>query len=167
MDAPDPVPSPIATPGVGPGCSPTRPGNVANRAAGPEQLRAAVDGAALGPWLDCLPEGLSTRVGAHGSALSGGQAQRIALDRVLLADRPVVVLDEPGEHLDPQLADRVTAVALAAAADRSVVLVTHRMAHTGTCDEVLVLIDGRVAQRGSPGELAGWYAEAARARVGS
>jgi thiol reductant ABC exporter CydC subunit len=133
---------------------------LANRTAGPEELQAAIEGAALGPWLDSLPEGLATRVGAHGSAVSGGQAQRIALARVLLADRPVVVLDEPGEHLDPPLADRVTAAALAAAGDRSVVLVTHRMAHTGACDEVLVLIDGRVAQRGSPRELAGWYAEA-------
>jgi len=133
---------------------------LANRAAGPDQVRAAIDAAALGPWLESLPEGLATRVGAHGSAVSGGQAQRIALARVLLADRPVVVLDEPGEHLDPALADRVTEAALAATGDRSVVLVTHRMAHTGACDEVLVLIDGRVAQRGSPGELAGWYAEA-------
>lgn len=133
---------------------------LADRDAGPERVRAAIDRAALGPWVDSLPAGLQTRVGAHGSAVSGGQAQRIALARVLLADRPVVVLDEPGEHLDPQTADRVTAAALTAAGDRTVVLITHRMAHTGSCDEVLVLIDGRVVQRGAPGDLAGWYAEA-------
>ena len=74
---------------------------LANREASAEQMRAAVEGAQLDGWIDGLPAGLATRVGAHGSAVSGGQAQRIALARVLLADRPIVVLDEPGEHLDP------------------------------------------------------------------
>ena len=82
------------------------------------------------------------------------------LARVLLADRGIVVLDEPGEHLDPAMADRVTATALTATAGRSAVLITHRMAHTGACDEVIVLIGGRVVQRGAPDSLSGWYAEA-------
>ena len=133
---------------------------LANRGAGPEQLRAALEGAALADWVDALPAGLATRVGAHGSAVSGGQAQRIALARVLLADRPVVVLDEPGEHLDPVMADQVTATALVATAGRSVLLITHRMAHTGDCDEVIVLSEGAVVARGTPGALTGWYAEA-------
>jgi thiol reductant ABC exporter CydC subunit len=136
---------------------------LANRAATDAQLRAALEGAALAEWVDGLPAGLATRVGAHGSAVSGGQAQRIALARVLLAGRPIVVLDEPGEHLDPAMADQVTAAALAATEGRSVVLITHRMAHTWACEEVAVLIDGRVVQRGAPDVLAavdGWYAEA-------
>lgn len=82
---------------------------LANRGATDAQLRAAVVGAALDEWVDGLPDGLRTRVGAHGAAVSGGQAQRIALARVLLADRPLVVLDEPGEHLDPQI-DRKSVV---------------------------------------------------------
>jgi ATP-binding cassette subfamily C protein CydCD len=133
---------------------------LANRGATDAQLRAAIEAVALGPWIDALPLGLATRVGAHGSAVSGGEAQRIALARVLLADRPVVVLDEPGEHLDPAMADQVTAAAMAATAGRSVVLITHRMAHTGRCAEVIVLTGGRVAERGEPGTLGGWYAEA-------
>ena len=133
---------------------------LANRGATQQQLRAAIELAALDAWIDSLPAGLGTRVGAHGSAVSGGQAQRIALARVLLADRPVVVLDEPGEHLDPVMADLITAAALNTTQGRSVVLITHRMAHTGDCDEVLVLHEGRVVQRGSPAELrsaGGWY----------
>ena len=133
---------------------------LANRGATQQQLRAAIELAALDTWIDSLPAGLGTRVGAHGSAVSGGQAQRIALARVLLADRPVVVLDEPGEHLDPVMADLITAAALNTTQGRSVVLITHRMAHTGDCDEVLVLHEGRVVQRGSPAELrsaGGWY----------
>jgi ATP-binding cassette subfamily C protein CydCD len=133
---------------------------LANRGATDAEVRAAVVAAELDGWVDSLPAGLATRVGAHGSAVSGGQAQRIALARVLLADRPAVVLDEPGEHLDPAMADRITDAALAALDGQSVVLVTHRMAHTGACDEVIVLRDGRVEQRGEPGLLTGWYAEA-------
>jgi len=133
---------------------------LANREAGADQLRAAVESAALGPWIATLPRGLATRVGAHGAAVSGGEAQRIALARVLLADRPVVVLDEPGEHLDPVMADDVTAAALAGTQGRSVLLITHRMAHTGTCDEVLVLTAGEVVDRGVPDQLGGWYGQA-------
>ena len=143
---------------------------LANRDAGPEQMRAALEGAQLDGWIDGLPAGMATRVGAHGSAVSGGQAQRIALARVLLADRPIVVLDEPGEHLDPDMADQVTAAALTSTAGRSVVLITHRMAHTGDCDEVVVLSQGRVVQRGTPAQLRaaeGWYAEAAAREEGS
>ena len=134
---------------------------LANRAASPADLRSALERAALTEWVDSLPAGLATRVGAHGSGVSGGEAQRIALARALLADRPVVVLDEPGEHLDAAMADEVTAATLAATEGRSVVLITHRMAHTGDCDEVLVLIEGRVVQRGAAGELTGWFARAA------
>ncbi len=143
---------------------------LANRRASAEQLRAAVEGAQLDGWIDSLPAGLGTRVGPHGSAVSGGQAQRIALARVLLADRPIVVLDEPGEHLDPAMADQVTAAALSSTAGRSVVLITHRMAHTEDCDEVLVLSQGRVVQHGSPAGLRfadGWYADAAAREEGS
>jgi thiol reductant ABC exporter CydC subunit len=143
---------------------------LAHREATPEQMRAAIEGAQLDGWIDGLPAGMATRVGAHGSAVSGGQAQRIALARVLLADRPIVVLDEPGEHLDAAMADQVTAAALSSTQGRSVVLITHRMAHTGDCDEVLVLSGGHVVQRGTPGELTaaeGWYAEAAAREEGN
>lgn len=137
---------------------------LANRDADDAALAAALAAAQLSDWVDALPAGLGTRVGAHGSAVSGGQAQRIALARVLLADRPVALLDEPGEHLDPAMADQVTAAALAATTGRSVVLVTHRMAHTEDCDEVIVLNEGEVVQRGRPDQLRdGWYAQA-RAR---
>jgi ATP-binding cassette subfamily C protein CydCD len=143
---------------------------LANREATGDQMRAALEGAQLAGWIDGLPAGMATRVGAHGSAVSGGQAQRIALARVLLADRPIVVLDEPGEHLDPGMADQVTTAALSSTVGRSVVLITHRMAHTGDCDEVVVLSQGHVEQRGTPEELRaaeGWYAEAAAREEGS
>ena len=63
-------------------------------------------GARLLDWTDALPRGLATPVGEHGARLSGGQRQRLALARVLLADFPVVILDEPAEHLDEETAQR-------------------------------------------------------------
>ena len=73
---------------------------LARPAATDAELHDALRRARLGDWADSLPAGLDTPVGEHGARLSGGQRQRLALARVLLADFPVVILDEPAEHLD-------------------------------------------------------------------
>ena len=69
------------------------------------EIMAALARARLSDWVTSLPLGLDTAVGEHGSSLSGGQRQRLALARALLADFPILVLDEPGEHLDAETAD--------------------------------------------------------------
>ncbi|MEU8461856.1 thiol reductant ABC exporter subunit CydD [Streptomyces sp. NPDC029003] len=119
-----------------------------------EQLRAALASARLLEWADGLPDGLDTLVGEHGERISGGQRQRLALARVLLADFPVLVLDEPAEHLDLATADALTADLLAATEGRTTVLITHRLAGLEAVDEVLVLDRGAVVQRGPYAELA-------------
>ncbi|MFJ6684638.1 thiol reductant ABC exporter subunit CydD [Streptomyces werraensis] len=116
-------------------------------------LRDALRRARLLDWVDGLPDGLDTLVGEHGARLSGGQRQRLALARALLADFPVLVLDEPAEHLDLPTADALTADLLAATEGRSTVLVTHRLAGLEVVDEVIVLDAGRVVQRGPYEEL--------------
>ncbi|MFE0739600.1 ATP-binding cassette domain-containing protein, partial [Streptomyces sp. NPDC058855] len=98
--------------------------------------------------------GLDTLVGEHGARLSGGQRQRLALARALLADFPVLVLDEPAEHLDLPTADALTADLLAATEGRTTLLITHRLAGLVAVDEVIVLDQGRVVQRGTYAELA-------------
>ncbi len=118
------------------------------------QLRDALAGARLLDWADGLPDGLDTLVGEHGERISGGQRQRLALARALLADFPVLVLDEPAEHLDLATADALTADLLAATEGRTTVLITHRLAGLEAVDEVLVLEDGTVVQRGAYAELA-------------
>ncbi|WP_030938788.1 thiol reductant ABC exporter subunit CydD [Streptomyces sp. NRRL S-646] len=117
-------------------------------------LRDALARARLLDWADSLPDGLDTLVGEHGARLSGGQRQRLALARALLADFPVLVLDEPAEHLDLPTADALTADLLAATAGRTTLLITHRLAGLETVDEVVVLDEGRVVQRGTYAELA-------------
>ncbi|MEU3253014.1 thiol reductant ABC exporter subunit CydD [Streptomyces sp. NPDC006997] len=118
------------------------------------QLREALARARLLEWADGLPDGLDTLVGEHGARLSGGQRQRLALARALLADFPVLVLDEPAEHLDLPTADALTADLLAATEGRTTLLITHRLAGLEAVDEVIVLEGGRVVQRGGYAELA-------------
>ncbi|MFI6245126.1 thiol reductant ABC exporter subunit CydD [Streptomyces sp. NPDC051016] len=127
---------------------------LARKDATEEDLRDVLGRARLLDWVDGLPDGLDTLVGEHGARLSGGQRQRLALARALLADFPVLVLDEPAEHLDLPTADALTADLLAATEGRTTVLVTHRLAGLEAVDEVLVLDAGRVVQRGPYAELA-------------
>ncbi|MGW0561117.1 thiol reductant ABC exporter subunit CydD [Streptomyces sp. NPDC003016] len=113
-----------------------------------EQLRDALAAARLLTWVDGLPDGLDTMAGEHGARLSGGQRQRLALARALLADFPVLVLDEPAEHLDLATADALTADLLRATEGRTTLIITHRLRGLEAVDEVIVLDDGRVVQRG-------------------
>ncbi|MEU9230968.1 thiol reductant ABC exporter subunit CydD [Streptomyces subrutilus] len=127
---------------------------LARTGASEEELREALAAARLLEWADGLPEGIDTLVGEHGERISGGQRQRLALARALLADFPVLVLDEPAEHLDLATADALTADLLAATEGRTTVLITHRMAGLEAVDEVLVLDGGEVVQRGAYADLA-------------
>lgn len=118
------------------------------------ELRGALDRARLLDWVEALPHGLDTLVGEHGAQLSGGQRQRLALARALLADFPVLVLDEPAEHLDLATADALTDDLLRATEGRTTVLITHRLKGLDAVDEVVVLDDGRTVQHGPYAELA-------------
>jgi thiol reductant ABC exporter CydC subunit len=90
------------------------------------EVLAALSAAQLGGWIDSLPDGLSTMVGEHGASLSGGQRQRLSLARALLANAPVIVFDEPTEHLDDTTASALAADLLEAVAGRTLVMITHR-----------------------------------------
>lgn len=119
------------------------------------ELLAACRAAGSDVDLDRLP-------GTDGGELSGGQRQRLLLARALLSDAPVLLLDEPVEGLNPAHADAVLRSVLAAAAGRTVVLATHQPAPLPGFDEILVLDEGEVVERGTHAELvahAGYYAE--------
>jgi thiol reductant ABC exporter CydC subunit len=110
-----------------------------------DELTDVLRKARLADWTEGLPAGLDTAVGEHGAQLSGGQRQRLALARVLLAGFPVVVLDEPAEHLDEPTADALTRDLLTATAGRTVLLITHRPVADLGVDQVIRLRDGRAA----------------------
>ena len=115
----------------------------------------------LSPWVERLPRGLDTPVGEHGRQLSGGQRQRLGLARLLLAKHPIVVLDEPDEHLDAVSADVLMADLLDAAGGRTTVVISHRLVPLAGVDHIVVLDGGRVIEEGDHGALVargGWYA---------
>jgi thiol reductant ABC exporter CydC subunit len=126
---------------------------LARRDASDEQLREALQATRLLGWVERLPAGLDTPVGELGERMSGGERQRLAAARALLADFPVLVLDEPGEHLDTATADAIVADVLDAASGRAVLLITHRLCGLHAADEVIVLDSGRVLERGTHEEL--------------
>jgi thiol reductant ABC exporter CydC subunit len=126
---------------------------LARPAATDTEIRDALRRARLLDWTDALPHGLDTRVGEHGAQVSGGQRQRIALARALLADFPILLLDEPAEHLDTATADALTADLLTATEGRTTLLVTHRLTGLDAVDEIIVLDRGRVADRGTHADL--------------
>jgi ATP-binding cassette, subfamily C, bacterial CydC len=118
-----------------------------------EQLASAAGRAGLLPWITSLPLGWDTPVGAHGTAISGGQRQRLALARALLADPPLMILDEPTAHLDPDSRRALTADILAATEGRATLLITHDLDGLDQVDEIVLLDHGRVAARGTHAEL--------------
>jgi ABC-type multidrug transport system fused ATPase/permease subunit len=110
---------------------------VARPEASDDELRAALDRARLADWVASLPAGLDTLVGEEGAHLSGGQRQRLVVARALLSDAPVLLLDEPTSQLDPETAEALVRDVLAAADDRTVLLVTHRPEGLDLVDEVV------------------------------
>ncbi len=126
---------------------------LARRDASADAMRSALWDARLLHWARQLPDGLRTELGERGARISGGQRQRLAIARALLADFPLLVLDEPGEHLDTATADAIVADLLAATRDHATLLISHRLAGLEEVDEVLVLEHGRIVERGSHAEL--------------
>jgi ATP-binding cassette subfamily C protein CydC len=136
----------------------------------PDEAAAALDAAGLRGWLAALPDGLDTMLGPDARTVSGGERRRLLLARALLAPAPLLLVDEPAEHLDPGTADALVAGLLAGpptptGTPRGIVVVTHRLTPLAAADEVLWLDDGRVAARGSHAELSEnllYYGEAVR-----
>jgi thiol reductant ABC exporter CydC subunit len=132
---------------------------LARRSADESELRAALARARLLDWADGLPAGLDTEVGARGARMSGGQRRRLAIARALLAGFPILVLDEPGEHLDLATADAIVADLLAMTRETatahaaSTLLITHRLSGLEDVEEIAVLDRGRIVERGTHARL--------------
>ena len=130
------------------------------------RLRGVLAEVGLDGWLGGQPRGLDTEVGPRGVTMSGGERQRLALARLLLARGAVLVLDEPTEHLDPESAHRLTDLILDVTRGISTILITHRLRELHRCDRIYVVIGGEIAAAGTHEELLGedgWYAQRWRA----
>lgn len=100
----------------------------------------------LDEWIASLPDGWDTEITAE--TISGGQRQRLILARAVLADAPILLLDEPVESLEPHQGDEILADTLARYRDRAVVLVTHRLAHIQDFEDVVTMANGEITGRG-------------------
>ena len=114
--------------------------------------------AGLGDWLSSLPDGIETELGSGATTISGGERRRILLARALAAKAPLLALDEPGEHLDPETADALLRDLLTAGSEdhqRGVILVTHRLTPLDQADQVFIMDK----PHGSPDEPATFVAQ--------
>jgi ATP-binding cassette subfamily C protein CydCD len=116
-------------------------------------LRLALDQASLGDFVATLPEGLATRVGERGVQLSGGQRQRVAIARAFLKDAPVLVLDEATSHLDAISEAQVHAALKTLMANRTTLIIAHRLATVREADLIIVLDQGSVIEAGPHAQL--------------
>ncbi len=119
------------------------------------ELLAAVEHASLGDLVASLPEGLDSPVGERGTSLSGGQRQRVAIARAFLKDAPVLILDEATSHLDALNEQAVRHALDRLKADRTTVVIAHRLSTVRDADLIVVLDGGRVVESGTHEALLG------------
>ncbi len=120
-----------------------------NPQASPEAVRQAARQANLDDFIQSLPDGYETEIGERGARLSSGQAQRLALARAFLKDAPLMVMDEPTAHLDPEQEDVLREAVYRLGQGRTVVMIAHRLATLQQADAILVLQAGRVVEVGT------------------
>ena len=112
-----------------------------------QQLGDACNTAGLLPFLEARTEGLATPIGSNGALLSGGERQRLLIARALVADSPILVLDEATEHLEPELRFQVIDAIFASRKGRTTVVVAHDADAIASVDVVYDLIDGTFVRR--------------------
>lgn len=126
-----------------------------------EEIEAAARGAGLTDWIATLPDGYDTACGERGSKISGGQRQRVAIARAILKDSPIVLLDEATSSLDIETEQGVMRAIRHLSKGRTTLTIAHRLSTIMDSDEILVMIEGRIAERGTHQQLlekGGWYA---------
>jgi ATP-binding cassette subfamily C protein CydCD len=130
--------------------------------ASPDDLKLAIERAALAEFVASLPAGLETNVGERGVQLSGGQRQRISIARAFLKNAPILILDEATSHLDAASELHVRKALDELMVDRTTIIIAHRLSTIRSADEILVMRDGRIVERGTHRDLmslGGFYAE--------
>lgn len=117
--------------------------------AGQDEIEEAARGAALDDFIAKLPHGYDTQVGERGLKLSGGEKQRVAIARTLLKNPPILILDEATSALDSRTEDEIQATLAKISEQRTTLIIAHRLSTITHADEIIVLNEGRIAERGN------------------
>jgi ATP-binding cassette subfamily B protein len=127
-----------------------------------DQIEGAARGAAIDRFIAVLPDGYESMVGERGLKLSGGEKQRVAIARTLLKNPPILVLDEATSALDSRTEQEIQATLERMARSRTTIMIAHRLSTIVDADQIVVLDNGHIAERGTHEELlnkGGLYAE--------
>lgn len=128
---------------------------IARPSATDEEVRQAARRARCEEFVEALPQGFDTRVGEGGSRLSGGERQRISIARALLKDAPIILLDEATSSVDPENEHEILRALDELTRGRTVISIAHRLSTVVDADQILVIDEGRLVQRGTHEELSG------------
>ena len=127
-----------------------------------QQIESAARGAAIDHFISALPDGYGSMVGERGLKLSGGEKQRVAIARTLLKDPPILVLDEATSALDSRTEEEIQKTLERVAKSRTTIMIAHRLSTIVAADQIVVLDNGQVAERGTHAQLlerSGLYAD--------
>src|SRR5690606_19472435 len=118
-----------------------------------EEVKAAANMAQIGAFIESLPHGYDTQVGERGLKLSGGEKQRVAIARTILKAPPILILDEATSALDTHTEREIQSALDTVSRGRTTLVIAHRLSTVVDADEIIVLREGRIAERGRHGEL--------------
>lgn len=119
-----------------------------------EEIIATAKKACCHAFIEKLPQGYDTVVGEGGSSLSGGEKQRISIARAMLKDAPIVILDEATASVDPENEHLIQSAISELTRGKTMITIAHRLATIENADQILVVDDGKIAQKGTHRELA-------------
>ena len=117
------------------------------------QVVEAAKKACCDDFIEALPDGYDTVIGEGGASLSGGEKQRISIARAMLKDAPIIILDEATANVDPENEDRLQKAIEELTKDKTILMIAHRLKTVRSADQILVLDQGRIAQKGRHEEL--------------
>lgn len=140
---------------------------IAKEHASDDELMQALKGAELADFVQSSPDGLATKVGDQGMALSGGQAQRLAIARAILKDAPIVILDEPTSQIDVETEAALNRALQRLTESKTVMLIAHRLSTIEQADRIIVMDNGGIIESGTRSELlaeGGIYADMIRTK---
>ena len=106
-------------------------------------------------FIEALPDGYNTVIGEGGASLSGGEKQRISIARAMLKDAPIVILDEATANVDPENEDRLQKAIEELTRDKTIIMIAHRLKTVRNADQILVVDEGKIVQKGKHEELIG------------